>query len=125
MIGSSEEKDGLYWVSGNKISPMNQFPHKLSFTVSSNSEVLLRHKRLSHPSLFTNKEKIMLQCEYCILAKQIHNTYLTQPYTLSKPFCLIHSDIWGPARISNLSGAQWFVTFIDDHTRVCWVYPVF
>ena len=28
----------------------------------------------------------------------------------------------GPARVSNLNGGRWFVTFIDDHTRVCWVY---
>lgn len=35
---------------------------------------------------------------------------------------MIRSDIWGPARVSNLNGTRWFVTFIDDHTRVCWVY---
>ncbi len=28
----------------------------------------------------------------------------------------------GPSRIPTLSGKKWFVTFIDDHTRVSWVY---
>ncbi|KAG8498075.1 hypothetical protein CXB51_007302 [Gossypium anomalum] len=32
------------------------------------------------------------------------------------------SDLWGASRVKNITGARWFITFIDDHTRVCWVY---
>src|SRR5262249_16875264 len=32
------------------------------------------------------------------------------------------SDIWGPAHVSNISGSRWFVSFIDDCTRVTWIY---
>ena len=35
---------------------------------------------------------------------------------------LIHSNIWGPSCILSLTNKRWFVTFTDDHTRVCWVY---
>lgn len=38
------------------------------------------------------------------------------------PFSLIHSDIWGPSRVPNILGARWFVSFIDDCTRVSWIY---
>ena len=34
----------------------------------------------------------------------------------------MHCDIWGPSRISTISGKRWFVTFIDDHTRMSLVY---
>ena len=34
---------------------------------------------------------------------------------------LIHSDLCGPMPKS-LGGAQYFVTFIDDHSRKTWVY---
>ena len=34
------------------------------------------------------------------------------------PFSLIHNDIWGPYRVPSISGARWFVSFIDDCTRV-------
>ena len=44
------------------------------------------------------------------------------PYQASKPFFLIHSDIWGPSRINTNSEKKKFVTFINDHTRLCWVY---
>ena len=40
----------------------------------------------------------------------------------STPFTMIHSDIWGPSRIQSLTGEKWFITFIDDHTRITWVY---
>ena len=35
---------------------------------------------------------------------------------------MIHSDVWGPSRIKNISGDRWFVSFIDDHTRLTWVF---
>ena len=37
------------------------------------------------------------------------------------PFYLIHSDIWGPP-IPNITGAKWFVSFIDDCTQVTWIF---
>lgn len=40
----------------------------------------------------------------------------------SSPFVLLHSDIWGLSRIANASGARWFVSYIDDCTRVTWIF---
>nr|CAN83808.1 hypothetical protein VITISV_026963 [Vitis vinifera] len=31
------------------------------------------------------------------------------------------NDVWGASRINNITGSRWFVTFVDDHTRVTWV----
>ena len=38
----------------------------------------------------------------------------------SFPFTLVHSDIHDPSQVSNASSAKWFVSFIDDYTRVTW-----
>jgi len=35
---------------------------------------------------------------------------------------VIHSDVWGPSKIPTLGGSRWFVTFIDDCTRVTWLW---
>ena len=35
---------------------------------------------------------------------------------------MIHSDVWGASRVATQSGKMWFITFIDDHTRITWVY---
>ncbi|RDY07811.1 hypothetical protein CR513_08019, partial [Mucuna pruriens] len=40
-----------------------------------------------------------------------------------EPFDLIHSDVWGPAS-NSISGAKWFVSFIDDSIRVTWIFPM-
>lgn len=37
-------------------------------------------------------------------------------------FDLIHVDIWGPYRTSTISGAKYFLTVVDDFSRVVWVY---
>ncbi|GJW07407.1 gag-pol polyprotein [Tanacetum coccineum] len=36
---------------------------------------------------------------------------------------LVHSDVW-KAPILSLRGAKYFVSFIDDYSRRCWVYPI-
>ena len=74
------------------------------------------------PNLFVNKDFNSFQCEVCELAKHHRAVFSPVPYKASKPFSLIHSDLWGPSRIPNISGIKWFITFIDDHSRVCWVY---
>ena len=57
------------------------------------------------------------------LSKFLVNVFFSpQNYRTSKPFALIHSDIWGPSRVSTLSHQRWFLSFVDDHTRVCWVF---
>lgn len=35
---------------------------------------------------------------------------------------LVHSDIAGPMSVPSPGGSQYFVTFIDDHSRFCFVY---
>ena len=38
------------------------------------------------------------------------------------PFELVHSDIWGPCPILSPTGFKYFVTFVDDFSRVTWLY---
>ena len=52
----------------------------------------------------------------------MRSNYPIQGYKSSHPFAMIYSDIWGPSRVQNVSGYRWFVSFIDDHTRLTWVY---
>ena len=32
------------------------------------------------------------------------------------------SDVWGPAPLPTYNGMQWFVTLMDDYTRMTWLY---
>ena len=93
---------------------------------------MLWHYRLGHPNfhylrhlfpkLFINKNPSLFQCEICEFAKHRRTSFPTQPYKATKPFTVIHSDVWGPYRIKTVTEKRWFITFIDDHTRVTWVF---
>ena len=71
------------------------------------------------PTLFQKRNICDFQCEICELSKHHRTQFLAKPYEKSQPFSLVHSDIWGPSRVVNVSRAKWFITFIDDHTCVC------
>lgn len=94
-------------------------------------EIWLWHRHLGHasfgylkklfPSLFAKFDISSFRCEVCELAKSHHVSF---PLTLNKspiPFMIIHSDVWGPSKVTTLGGSRWFVTFIDDCTRMTWV----
>lgn len=93
---------------------------------------MLWHYRLGHPnflylskmfpSLFINKNPNSFCCEICQFAKHTRNSYSRLTYKPSKPFSLIHSDVWGPSHVNTLTGKRWFISFIDDHTRLTWVF---
>ena len=54
----------------------------------------------------------------CELAKQHRPSFPKSKYKPSIPFSLIHSDLWGPSRTPNRTHKKWFITFINDHTRL-------
>ncbi|KAJ0478882.1 putative RNA-directed DNA polymerase [Helianthus annuus] len=94
-------------------------------------QLWLWHRRLGHPSfgylkslfpsLFLNKSTDM-KCETCILAKN-HRVSFDQSNTRVKSvFSLIHSDVWGPAPNSDKNRFKYFVLFVDDFSRMTWVY---
>lgn len=131
MIGNAELSGGLYLLRANDLRNKG---HNISCVVSSHnkdSAIMLWHYRLGHPnfvylkklfpSLF-NKDPLSLQCEVCQFSKHVRNSYPYQSYKPTHPFYLIHSDVWGPSRVNNISGSKWFVTFIDDHSRMTWVF---
>ena len=105
-----------------------------SFSVSFNKDsvIMLEHYCLGHPnfsylenlvpSLFINKNLKSFQCEVCQLAKHTQSNYPNHEYKSYQPFSMIHSDIWGPTRVKNITRSKWFVSFVDDHTRTTWMF---
>ncbi|RVW56514.1 Retrovirus-related Pol polyprotein from transposon TNT 1-94 [Vitis vinifera] len=145
MIGSAELCSGLYLLScgqfSNQVSQAScvqsqsmseSFNSMSNSKVNKDNEIIMLHYRLGHPSfvylaklfpkLFINKNPASYHCEICQFAKHTRTVYPQIPYKPSTVFSLVHSDVWGPSQIKNISGTRWFVTFVDDHTRVTWVF---
>ena len=90
----------------------------------------LLHRRLGHPSIGYLKlmfPKIassvhLFNCETCHLAKSHRHSFKLNNTRVSAPFSMIHSDVWGPAPINGGQGLRYFLVFIDDFSRMTWVY---
>ena len=135
-IGSAELCSGLYLLNGvSNASSSPVHPHSgFSSRVNNESEIMLWHFRLGHPNfvylaklfpaLFVNKDVHSFQCEICQLAKHTRTSFPRLLYRSSRPFALIHSDIWGPSRVTTITGTKWFVSFVDDHTRLTWIFLI-
>ncbi|KAH9727082.1 Integrase catalytic domain-containing protein [Citrus sinensis] len=105
--------------------------------VASNGEesTMMWHLKLGHMSeqglkilserklLMGLKSISLLFCEHCVTSKQ-HRLKFSR--SIARSTCildLIHSDVWESPDIS-MRDAKYMVTFIDDYSRRCWVYPI-
>ena len=121
IIGKGHESGGLYILD-------TQAPR--SIACSSILTPFEAHCQLGHPSLPSLKKLYpqfknisSLDCESCQFAK--HHRLPLGPRVnkrASSPFELVHSDVWGPCPIVSKTGFRYFVTFVDDFSRVTWLY---
>ena len=89
------------------------------------------HRRLGHasfgylkklfPNLFAKSDISSFRYDICELSKSYHTSFLLILNKNSFSFMVIHSDVWGSSKVPTLSGSRWFVTFIDDCTRMTWL----
>jgi len=120
MIVVGRESGGLYHLS----------PSSSVVACTSSCFPSLLHNRLGHPSLSKLRKMDVslstlssLQCESCQLDKQTRASFPSSPNSRSTfPFQLVHSDVWGPSRVSSVFGFRYFVTFIDDYSRCTWLF---
>ena len=129
IIGRGTKRGGLYYMDDFTSGKANNVRHTTSIK---EKQIWLWHRRLGHPSfsymkhllpnLFSNLHDLDFKCETCILAKSHRVPFSISLNKSEVPFTLIHSDVWGPSPITTISGNHWFVTFIDDCTRMTWLY---
>ncbi|MCO5594799.1 hypothetical protein L7F22_048833 [Adiantum nelumboides] len=61
----------------------------------------------------------------CVLGK-MHRFAFSQDGSVraTRKLQLVHSDVCGPMRMPSVGNSLYFVTFIDDFSKFCWVYPL-
>ncbi|MCO5605620.1 hypothetical protein L7F22_059803 [Adiantum nelumboides] len=59
-----------------------------------------------------------------LMTLQRHNMVHDLSLLEMPPRHLVHSDVCGPMRTPSVGNSIYFVTFIDDFSRFCWVYPL-
>lgn len=63
-----------------------------------------------------------LECEAHVLEKIHKHTYSPTITHVTQPFNLVHSDVWDSASKFTSHGFVYYVLFVDNCTRISWVY---
>lgn len=63
------------------------------------------------------------QCTSCFTCKNVNLPFPVRVSVTSRPFQLIHSDVW-TSSVPSLSGYRYYVIFIDDFSRYVWLFPL-
>ena len=119
----------------NRIFPILwQHPRAMSAEVNHST---LWHQRFGHYNYdalrqLHQKEMIkdlplvqdqMAVCEGCMLGKHHRKSFPSESsWRAKEPLQLVHSDVCGPMRTPSNNQNRYFLLFIDDFTRMTWVY---
>ncbi|RVW93124.1 Retrovirus-related Pol polyprotein from transposon RE1 [Vitis vinifera] len=111
-------RDGLYEFSSSS-------PPRAFVTTGSFSDGAIWHSRLGHPAvpilskaLASCNPSVTLQinkiapCIICPLAKSHSLPYSLSSSHASHPLALIHTDLWGPAPSTSITGARYFLILL-------------
>jgi hypothetical protein len=121
MIGTGVRCNGFWYI--------NHEESALTVTIEgAEKEIMLLHCRLGHVpfeslnklylDVFKKVDKSRLVYDTCELGKHTRSTYASIGIRSCDPFILMHYDVLGPCSVTSVSGARWFVTFIDCYTRM-------
>ena len=62
-------------------------------------------------------------CDLCQYGKQKRLPFpINKAWRASEKLHLVHIDVCGPQKTQSLNGSRYFIIFIDDFIRLCWVY---
>lgn len=124
IIGHGTERDDLYYVD-----EVIQKGHTSHAHGSSDHQFWTWHRRLGHPSLgylkclfpSLSNCNVTLDCEACVLAKSHNHSYFSSSNHSNEPFCF---DTFRCVAVPefNKQSYSYFLLFIDDSTRMSWVY---
>ena len=61
-------------------------------------------------------------CEHCVFGKQKQVRFSSSIHKLKGLLDYLHSDLWGPAKVSSMGVTTYMLTIIDDFSCKVWVF---
>lgn len=127
--GIGKEEGGLYLLVAEKGKTSDRGHTSLAVQHLEDAEIW--HKRLGHVpmpvirkiSMFKNKNSFVLDhCDVCPLARQTRVPFPISTSRETGVFHLVHIDVWGPYKITTHNGMKYFLTLVDDYSRMTWIF---
>ncbi|CAL8998661.1 unnamed protein product [Prunus brigantina] len=125
-------------MTGNRCFPLSlKYANSVAMKATIEESTWCWHRRFGHlnmQSLKLLQQKEMVYglpeiedakriCQGCAMGKAHREAFSKEKtWRANVPLELIHSDVCGPMQSTTIGGNKYFLTFIDDCTRMCWVY---
>uniref|UniRef100_A0A6N2MWC3 Reverse transcriptase Ty1/copia-type domain-containing protein n=1 Tax=Salix viminalis TaxID=40686 RepID=A0A6N2MWC3_SALVM len=113
-VGQGHREDNIQramqlWTLSLSFYPSSSIPFRMSISVLSWSVSSLVYLASSISYLQGKFSKLPFQ-------SRVHKSVI--------PFHTIHSDIWGPSPFVSIDGFRYYVTFINEFSCYCWLFPL-
>lgn len=67
-------------------------------------------------------KSIVESCDVCPLARHVRQFFPISSSKSIKAFQLLHLDVWGPYSTPTFDENKYFLTIVDDFSRVTWIF---
>lgn len=84
-------------------------------------ETLKRIDKIKHLQN-KNRNSACVMCLVCPLARQTRLLFPVSNSRSKAPFNLFHVDVWGLFRGSTYDSKRFFITVVDDFSRIIWIF---
>ncbi|KAH9699562.1 hypothetical protein KPL71_024410 [Citrus sinensis] len=130
VVMKGNMSNGLYVLQGSAVTG------DVAVSNQKLNKTMLWHMRLGHMSekglielskhgvLGVDKIKPLKFCEDCVLGKSSRVKFSTGIHNSKGTLDYIHADLWGPVQTASLGGARYFLSLIDDFSRMVWVFSL-
>lgn len=118
LIGVDGERNGLYYFKPLPATAIQSFGH-ISFDTW---HLRLGHLFLHNVPRFIPRPKTIDHCDTCNRGKHTRFPFKLIDNKSSMSFERTFCDIWDGYHIASSSGAHYFLTIVDEFTRVTWLY---
>ncbi|WCJ43065.1 hypothetical protein M5689_023829 [Euphorbia peplus] len=128
------KRDGLYILDKESFSNAtitkvtNSGAPSLNISCSAAVSTNLWHRRLGHASYEVLSHIGVIgsistshTCTICHAAKQHRLPFPLSSIKSTHRCELLHMDVWGPYSVDAISGGKYFLTIVDDFSRVTWI----
>jgi transposase InsO family protein len=65
---------------------------------------------------------LLPNCNACQFSKQNRKPFPKSTWRSIQKLQLIHTDVAGPLSTPSIKGSRYYILFIDDFTRMCWIF---
>ena len=119
-----------------KSFPLDPLEEKQASFTATKVDAEVWHKRLghfNHTAVVNVQRKELVEglpyleseipdCRACQQGKQSRLPFKQSTWRATEKLKLIHTDVAGPHKTPSLNGSRYFLIFIDDYSRMCWIY---